>query len=80
MALSKRERKALAFYAAHRGRPPTMKEFVPKLALMGLIHVVLQEAIRLIGRLVLARRWSAESYSMSPASLTTAMPYMLEGT
>jgi small-conductance mechanosensitive channel len=48
MTLSKRDLKALAFYAAHRNRPPTIKEFVPKLALIFLIHVVLASAAYLL--------------------------------
>jgi hypothetical protein len=38
MVLTKRERKALAFYSAHRHRPPTFGEFVPKLILYFLIY------------------------------------------
>jgi hypothetical protein len=38
MVLTKRERKALAFYDAHRNQPPTFGDFVPKLILYFLIN------------------------------------------
>ena len=41
MGFTKLERKALAFYAAHRHRPPTFGEFVPKLLMYFLINTVL---------------------------------------
>jgi hypothetical protein len=38
MVFTKLERKALAFYSAHRHKPPTFGEFVPKLIVYFLIY------------------------------------------